>query len=148
MNGWGKHLQQIQFLWLHFSPALSLRLFRKPEQLQAGHHDSGHHHRMRTFNKTKWKPCYLFLPSWHAGRQTKGWLTEGSPLSGSGIVGSGREGQWFQVFSIPCLCLAASFYAFLVALCAQFTEGTDSRSLLRDMTCHCSWSHYWFILKK
>lgn len=36
---------------------------KKPEQLQAGHQDSGHLHRMRTFNKTKWKPCDLFLPS-------------------------------------------------------------------------------------
>ena len=74
------------------------------------------------------------FPADNAGCQTKGWLIEGSPLSGSGIVGSGREGQWFQVFSVPCLCPASSFSTSLTALRAQFIEGTGTWSLLRDMT--------------
>lgn len=40
---------------------------------------SGHLHRMRTFHKTKWKTCDLFLPSWHSGRLDKGLINRREP---------------------------------------------------------------------
>lgn len=90
-----------------------------------------HLHRMRTFNKTKWKTYDFFISSWLSGHPDKGPINrrELSLKLWSCLVRSGRE--MISRASQSCLCLASS--SFLLAFCVQLIQGTDTQCFLWDL---------------